>query len=270
MDSERGKPGLKEFKAVSIIIPAVNETYLLRETVEIIERTCDARDIAEMIIVLCEKSTPACAETAQKVRDDSRFPNITVYYQKEPYLGAAYKEPFGFAQGSHIIIMSADRETDPYLVKDFIAVQKKYPDAVIIASRWIKGGSFSGYNRVKLVCNFVFGRMLSVLYFSRLTDMACGYKSLPADLARAVAWQETRHPLFLEIALKPLRLGVDIREIPFQWKPRTQGESQNAFFQNFKYFKTALVNRFMKKSRMIKTGVTYKGIPGAAGAGTED
>jgi hypothetical protein len=242
------------FKSVSIIIPAINETYLLHQTVEIIFGTCEKEDIAEIIIVLCSRTTAECVKTAEAIKlEYSSYP-VIIYYQKEPYLAAAYRESFMFAAGSHIIIMSADMETDPYLVKDFIKKQKRYPEAVIIASRWIRGGSFSNYNKVKLICNFIFGRMLSALYLSKLTDMSCGYKSLPTSLARSIEWQEKKHPVYLEMALKPLRLGVEIVEIPFNWKPRTQGKSQNSFLQNFKYFKPAFTNRFIKKAKILKSG----------------
>jgi glycosyltransferase involved in cell wall biosynthesis len=243
------------FNSLSVIIPAINETYLLQTTVGIILETCEHQDIAEMIIVLCDRTTDACIRTAENLRDQHPSTvRIVVFFQKEPFLAAAYKESFAIAQGSHVLIMSADTETDPYLVKDFIAKQKICPDAVIIASRWIRGGGFDGYNKVKLVCNFIFGRMLSVLFWSSLTDMACGYKSMPTMLAESIDWKETKHPFYLEMALKPLRLGVHVCEIPFQWRPRTEGESQNSFFQNFKYFRTVFTCRFIKKSRILKPG----------------
>ncbi|MEI6577937.1 MAG: glycosyltransferase [Eubacteriales bacterium] len=242
------------FKSVSIIVPAINETNLLQSSIGIILNTCSKEDIAEIIIVLCDRTSYDCTKTAEEVKDEFSLYPVKIYYQKEPFIGAAYKEPFMFVAGSHVIIMSADMETDPYLVRDFIEAQKSYPDSEIIASRWMKGGSFSGYNKAKLICNFFFRIILSILYFSRLTDMTCGYKSLPVYLVQAIDWQEKKHPIFLEMALKPLRLGVEIHEIPFNWKPRTQGKSQNSFFQSFKYFKTVFRIRFIKKSKILKSG----------------
>jgi hypothetical protein len=240
------------FNSVSIIIPAINETYLLRKTVDIIFGTCESEDIAEIIIVLCSETTVECVDTAEEIISEYSSRPVIIYFQKEPFLAAAYKEPFMFAVGSHIIIMSADMETDPYLIKDLIEKQKRYPEAVILASRWMKGGSFDGYNKVKLICNYIFQKMISVLFISRLSDLTCGYKSLPASLAKSIEWQEIKHPIFLEMSLKPLRLGVEMYEIPYNWKARTQGKSQNSFFQNFRYFKTLFASRFIKKSRILK------------------
>ena len=47
-----------------------------------------------------------------------------------------------------------------------------------------------------------------------------------------------------------LRLGVKFIEIPGHWTARTEGESQNSFFANFKYFRTAWHNRFLKKEQI--------------------
>jgi len=244
------------FVSVSIIIPVINETYLLQQTVDIVANTCNKSDLAEIILVVCDKTTPDCIKYINETKEKYNSYPIDIYFQKEPYIGAAYKEPFMFATGSHIIIMSADLETDPYQVKDFIEAQKKYPNAVIFASRWIKGGGFTGYNRVKLVCNFIFNRMLSVLYLSSLSDMTYGYKSFPATLVKAINWTETKHPIFLEMALKPLRLGVETHEIPSKWRVRTEGESQNSFFKNFKYFKVAFLCRFISRKKIVKPGTS--------------
>lgn len=239
------------FHSVSIIIPAINETDSLSRTVDIVYDTCSKEDIAEIIIVLCDRTTQACVKTAENIQVKYRLYPIRIYYQKEPFIGAAYKEAFMIAAGSHILIMSADMETDPIEVQEFIAQQKQYPDSVILGSRWMKGGRFQGYHKIKLILNLIFQQMLSVLFLTRMSDMTLGYKSFPAPLVRSINWVEKKHPIFLEMALKPLRLGVEMREIPCSWKPRLQGESQNSFFSNFRYFKTAFSNRFIKKSQIL-------------------
>lgn len=54
--------------------------------------------------------------------------------------------------------------------------------------------------------------------------------------------------VFLETALKPLRLKVKFTEIPANWVARTEGESQNSFWENFKYFRIVFKVRFAKRS----------------------
>lgn len=55
------------FQNVSILIPAMDETYLLEQTVDTIMKTCNMQDIFEIIFILGERSTPDCYNTAKKL-----------------------------------------------------------------------------------------------------------------------------------------------------------------------------------------------------------
>jgi glycosyltransferase involved in cell wall biosynthesis len=239
--------------SVSIILPAINETYSLQQTVEKILSTCRKEELCEFFIVLCNKSTPACIKTAEKIKQQvSSLVPVSVYYQKQPFIGSAMREAFDLVKGTHVVMMSSDLETDPAVIPDFINHIKKSPDNIVTASRWIGSGAFSGYNGVKLIANFIFQKIISLLFWSTLTDATYGYRIFPVPLVQNIQWEETKHPFFLETALKPLRLGVNIDEIPAQWKARTEGESQNSFFRNFDYFRAAFKIRCMKKSKILR------------------
>lgn len=56
------------FKNVTILLPAMNETYSLEQSVEIILKTCKDNDILEIIVLLSKKSTKECIEMAQKIK----------------------------------------------------------------------------------------------------------------------------------------------------------------------------------------------------------
>jgi glycosyltransferase involved in cell wall biosynthesis len=243
---------MNKYISVSIILPAINETYSLQETVNIIMSTCTPEDIREFFIVLCDRSTPECIATAEAIRDSIKGIDVIIYYQQRPFVGPAIQEAFERVRGSHVIVMSTDLETDPHLVSRFIELERNCPAGIVTASRWIKGGSFTGYNGVKYVLNFIFQKILSLIFLTHCSDLTFGYRIFPVDLVRSIRWEETRHPFFLETALKPLRLGVRFTEIPAKWKARCEGESQNTFFANFAYFRTEFRIRFMKKEKILK------------------
>ena len=85
-----------------------------------------------------------------------------------------------------------------------------------------------------------------------LTDITFGYRLAPTELLQNINWEEVKHPFFLETALKPIRLGVTIHEIPVLWESRVEGESQNSFWATFKYLKIAFKVRIESKSAMLK------------------
>jgi hypothetical protein len=176
--------------------------------------------------------------------------------QQLPFLGGALRDAFDVARGSHAIVMASDMETNPSDVKRLIEEAEKMPWGIVTASRWRRGGSFHGYSKVKLVCNWLFQHCFSLLYWTKLTDMTYGYRILPTKLARAIRWEELGHPFNLESVVKPLRLGVPFVEIPSAWRLRTEGESSNPSFCNFAYFRTGLKTRFVRKESLLRPTVS--------------
>jgi len=243
-----------EFKSVSILMAAINEIYSFRQTFDIIAKTCNPADIEEIIIILCERTTKECRETANEIMAIDIGVPIKILYQAQdmPFAGGAFREGFKAAIGSHVIVMGTDLETDPYLVHTFIERAKLNPDAIITASRWINGGGFKGYNKVKLVCNYVFQKILSLIFLTKLTDITFGFQLSPTKLVRSIKWDEFRHPFFLETTLKPLRLGTKFIEVPMKWVARNEGKSQNSFILCFTYLRTVFHVRFMKKSDILE------------------
>ena len=48
---------MTEFRNASILLPAMDETYSLRETLETIVRTNAREDLAEFLILLCDRTS---------------------------------------------------------------------------------------------------------------------------------------------------------------------------------------------------------------------
>ena len=245
-------PRVEKFESVTIILPVMNETVSLRRTVEIVLR--DARDrIKELLIVVCQQTTPeamAVVDELQRELGDL----VVVHHQQLPFLGGAIREAFALARGSHVIMMASDLETDPNDVGRLIAEAEKNPSAIVTTSRWLPGGVFHGYSKIKLLCNWVFQYFFSSLYGTHLSDMTYAYRIFPTRLVQAIRWEEVRHPFHLETLVKPLRLGVPVIEIPSVWSSRIEGRSHNPFFRNFAYFRIGLKTRFASKRSILKAG----------------
>ena len=238
--------------SVSIILPVINETVSLRKTVETILHDVKRELIREFIIVVCKRTTPEAMKVIAQLQNELGE-LVVVLQQKLPFLGGALRDAFDVACGSHLIIMASDLETNPDDVHILIEEQQKNPAGIVTTSRWIRGGKFHGYSPIKLVCNWIFQRFFSLLYGTRLTDMTFGFRILPTGLVRAITWEEVRHPFNLECIVKPLRLGIQVSEVPCIWHPRIEGESQNPFFRNFEYFRIGFKARFAKKKSFWRT-----------------
>jgi glycosyltransferase involved in cell wall biosynthesis len=244
-------PVTRAFRSVTIILPVMDEVHSLKTTAEMILAS-SADTLREFLIVVCDRTKPqsmaVVAELAE--RDPER---VVVHHQTMPFLGGAIREAFDRARGSHVIMMASDLETDPADVPTLIAEARRRPDAIITASRWRRGGRFQGYSRVKLAANWMFQRAFSALFGTTLSDMTYGYRLFPTRLVQSIKWEELRHPFLFETLIKPLRLGVEVIEVPSVWKARTEGRSNNSFLRNFEYFRTGLRVRFAPRGSMLRS-----------------
>ena len=244
-------PPTAQLTSVTIILTVMNEIVSLRQTLDVILRDVPGEYIRELLFVVCEKTIPesmAVIAEYQKQYGDL----VVVLHQKLPFVGGAMRDAFDISRGSHVIMMATDLETDPNDVRVLIEEARKNPGGIVTASRWLSAGQFHGYSKVKLVCNWLFQRFFSALYGTHLTDMTFGFRIFPTSLVQAIQWEELRFPLLFETLVKPLRLGVPVKEIPSVWHARTEGESQNAFFRHFAYFKTGLRARFASRRSILK------------------
>ena len=235
---------------VSVILPVVDETTSLDETVRIVLAE-NTNHISEILIVVCKITTPEALAVCERLRH-SKPDFISVRYQNRPFLGGAMRDAFEWATGSHVLMMASDLETDPKTVKDLIAKASQGYD-IVTATRWSKSGGFQGYDPLKYVLNWIFQVFLKILYQTRLTDLTYGFRIFRSEWVRKVDWRELRHPFLLETILKPLRLGARVTEIPTNWIARKEGQSHNPFLQNFLYFRTALRVRFESKQKMLRS-----------------
>lgn len=236
-------------KDISIILPVINETFSLEETVDILMKE-DQPDIKEIIAVVAKITTPESLVVIQKLQN--KYPGIIkLLKQSLPYLGGAMRDAFDAAQGDWLVMMASDLETNPRTVKDFIKEIRTGQWDIVTATRW-SGGGFRSYNPVKLFLNFAFQKLFQLLYRTKLNDLTFGFRIFKSEIVKKIKWEELRHPFLLETVLKPLKLGYKIKQIPSDWQARKEGESQNTFWRNFEYFKIGFRVLFSQKTDLIK------------------
>jgi|SRR6185312_8706800 len=236
--------------SASIILPVINETFSLTQTVDIIASE-NPSDICEYIVVVCKKTTEKSRETIKELQ--LRYGSkIILLEQKLPFLGGAVRDAFDICKGTHVVMMASDLETDPHLVKEFIKLSKENPQIIVTSTRWKTKDGFKGYNPIKLAFNWIFQFFFSILYRTSLSDMTYGYRIFPSETVKAIVWEELRHPFLFETVIKPLRLGIKVVEIPTKWEARKEGESQNTFFRNFEYFRIGIRGLFYSRKRILK------------------
>jgi glycosyltransferase involved in cell wall biosynthesis len=235
-----------EFESTSIVIPVVNEVASLKEIVDCLFSEPDSL-IREVLIIVCPKTTAESRKACQDLQE--RYAGrIKILAQKLPFLGGALREGFSAATGSHVVVMYSDGESDPKAVAELVRNAGQNPQAIISASRWLPDSSFEGYPKFKLLMNFLFQKVFSMLYGRHITDFTFGFRIYPSLLVKTIVWQETGHSFVLESILRPLLLHTTILEIPTIWQARSEGKSQLKPSMYFRYLWIGCKLRFSSKS----------------------
>jgi len=168
-------------------------------------------------------------------------PRVRILIQKKnPGIGWACREGMQAATGNYITLMAADLETEPAAVDRMVdAILETGCDGVI-TNRWLPGGGFTNYDPVKYVLNWIFQKLFMALFWTEISDLTYGFKTLSKKVTDSIEWEGTLHEFFIESTIKPIKRGYRLKQIPSVWIGRTEGRSANTFLRNFRYVKMAL------------------------------
>lgn len=229
---------------LSVVICAVDETFSLRNAYG---KLRSAVDCGEFLFVLAQH----CAgETREIVQEICQSENCRFFVQSGQGLGNAIREAIQAVAGTHMLVWPADDGMDTSSVPQMLRLSREDPEKIITISRWIEGGGFCGYGRVRKAVNFLSQKLFARLYHSDLTDFTNPTQIAPVSVYRAIRWQGNGFDLIPEMIFKPLRLGYGFEEVPCTDCKRVDGVKHNSFWDLAKYYVVILKIRFMHRSSM--------------------
>ena len=238
---------MAEKLAITFVLPVLSETDSLATTVRTIDRVA-GEHLHEMLVVVAEGTTAESMAVVRRLAEE-RPDTVRIHRQRLPRLGGALREAFEQSAGSHVMLMAADLETDPESIPQLIERMQEGRWDVVAASRWLPGGGFEGYGRLRTGLNWLFQRSFRLLYRTKLTDLTFAYRLYRREILTGIRWEELGHPFLLECLLKPLRLGARVTEVSCRWRRRSEGTSAGSFRQMLAYVPLALRIRFASKAR---------------------
>ena len=169
---------------VHIILPATDETYSLKETVERASRLLSSYELRFLIVTSPKFTTEGCRAMIRELQ--ARYgTQVEAFDQVRPRLGGAIQDAFDRVSGGYTVLMASDLETDPDALPDMLAALDTGAD-IAATTRWKNGGGFAGYNLLKLVLNYLFQAFFRTLYRTPLTDLTYGYRAYRTELLRRI------------------------------------------------------------------------------------
>jgi dolichol-phosphate mannosyltransferase len=151
--------------------------------------------------------------------------------ERAPGFGNAVRAGIAEARGRVVAIVMADGCDDPEDVARCIAMCLDGSGAVF-GSRFVARGRCDGYPRLKRVLNRAGNRMLQLLFRTRHDDLTNAFKVYSrATLEGCLPLRSQGFELSLELALRALRGGGDIRRTDVRWREREAGRSRFRLFR---------------------------------------
>jgi dolichol-phosphate mannosyltransferase len=214
--------------AVTVVIPTFNESANVRELLRRIAAGVPDRLPCEVVFV--DDSTDDTPAVIADAARDCPFP-VSVIHRDAPEggLGGAVVEGLRAAASDWIVVMDADLQHPPALVPDLVATGEKEDADLVVASRYLPGGSRAGLAGGYRVAVSRGATWLAKGLFPRalrgISDPMSGFFAIRRSAVTADALRPLGYKILLELAVRcrPARVA----EVPFVFEERFAGESKS-------------------------------------------
>ena len=196
--------------SISIILPFLNEINSLKKTIAILEKIKFEKEY--IIIFSNELTNKKNKFELQKLKKS--FKNLRYFSQLKPFVGGAIDLGIKKSKLEFIAIMASDLETNPNELIKMIRISLKNPNSIISADRWLSQKGFSNYGFIKYLANFFFQKLIKLIFKYEILDFTFAYRIYPRKILKNLSITEFRHGFALELLLKPIKMGCDIKTIP--------------------------------------------------------
>ena len=243
---------MERFERMEIVVLATTEQNTLKDTIEILLTKCDKKDISEIVILMVSDSCPSASVAKEIVENNSSGVPVSIHIQKTPGLYPALYEATTIVRDcTHFLVIGSDLEMDPNSVPGMIEKSKENPDAVICASKFMKGSYREKYGLFHYLFNRSVNTAVGLIAGIRGTELLSTFQIYPADLLREMNFTDL-YRTYYQYAFRPVVEKAKYIEIPTDYIRRTEGASnynpKRYIDLGLTFIKTALDERKRKKN----------------------
>jgi glycosyltransferase involved in cell wall biosynthesis len=220
---------------VSVVIPALNEAESIEACVRRSIDTMEQHGIRGEVIVADNGSDDGTPELA-------RSAGARVIHEQRKGYGSAYLAGFASARGKYIVMGDADETYDFGEIARFIEPLDEGAD-LVMGSRLrgkIHPGAMPWLHRY--VGNPVLTGVLNLFFRTGVSDAHCGMRAFRRELLPRLDLRTTGMEFASEQVIRSSKLGLDIREIPIEYHPRTGESKLSSFSDGWRHLRFLLVH----------------------------
>ncbi|MFG2850993.1 glycosyltransferase [Streptomyces mirabilis] len=240
---ELGDPAVRAVEvpepgAVTIVVPTFNESANIRELLRRITESVPDRLPCEVVFV--DDSTDDTPEVISREAQDCPFP-VTLLHREEAVggLGGAVVEGLKAASSDWIVVMDGDLQHPPSLIPELVASGERSPAGLVVASRYIKGGSREGLAGGYRIAVSRGATWLTKTLFPRrlrgISDPMSGFFAIRRSAVTAEILRPLGYKILLELAVRSR--PREVTEVPFVFQDRFAGESKSTAQEGFRFLR---------------------------------
>ncbi|MET9982734.1 glycosyltransferase [Streptomyces sp. WAC04189] len=224
--------------AVTIVVPTFNESGNVRRLLRLITDAVPARLPCEVVFV--DDSTDDTPDVIRAAAPDCPFP-VTVLHRDEPAggLGGAVVEGMKAAGSDWIVVMDGDCQHPPSLVPELVATGERTGAGLVVASRYVKGGSRAGLAGSYRIAVSRAATWLTKALFPRrlhgISDPMSGFFAIRRGEVTAEVLAPLGYKILLELAVRSRPQTVT--EVPFVFEERFAGESKSTAQEGMRFLR---------------------------------
>ena len=223
-----------------VIIPFYNEKIFLEESIKRVL----ANDIYDQIVLSDDSSNDGSELIAKKY--SGRHDKI-LYIKSDKNLGKgnALNQAKHHINTSHVVVHDADLEYFPSDIVEMFNSSKKYPESLILGSRFIGTKERKNVYLRTIIANKIMSLFFSLVNFYKVSDVASCYKLMPTSFFKNIDLVERGFSIEIELLSKFLKINRSIKEVPIKYEGRSYSEGKKIKTSDgFKYLFNTLKYKF--------------------------
>jgi dolichol-phosphate mannosyltransferase len=214
----------KHVSNVLVVLPTYNE-------VENVERAVRAvRETGYDVLVVDDSSPDGTADVVERLAHADPGTQLLVRPRKQG-LGSAYVSGFtcGLERGyEYMVEMDADGSHRPEHLQEIVGEAERC-GGVVIGSRYVRGGSVSGWRWHRKLLSWAANLYTRALLGLRARDATSGYRCYPRAVLEAIGLDRIvsqGYSFQIEMVYRCVKLGFPVREVPIRFEDRVAGKSK--------------------------------------------
>ena len=201
---------------ISVVIPALDEEKVLRNSVERSLDTLEEMGFEHEIIIVEDGCTDRTPEIASDLAEE--HPEVK-HIHRDGRQGKGHAIEIGFekAEGDILAFYDADLSVDPLYLANGVERIEKGSD-LVIGSRMVEKSDIEDV-WFRKVLRTIYSSYIRTLFRCEIMDYQCGFKIFSAESYRKISDSISSEGFFwdTEMIIKMIKNGFNVEEMPVEW-----------------------------------------------------